>query len=85
MASFNAEERRALAKKGHAMPDGSFPIPNRDSLSDAISAVGRARPNTPEQRAKVRRHIIKRARELGASGMIPETWQSNGSMSDGSN
>lgn len=84
MASFDAKERRSLAKKGHAMADGSFPIPNRDSLSDAIRAVGRARPNTPEQRAKVRRHIIKRARELGASNMIPETWRSNGSMSDGS-
>ena len=84
MASFNAEERRSLAKKGHAMSDGSFPIPNRDSLEDAIRAVGRARPNTPAQRAKVRRHIIKRARELGASNKIPDTWKSNGTMSDGS-
>lgn len=73
-----------MAKKGMAMQDGSFPIPNRGSLEDAIRAVGRARPNTPEQRAKVRRHIIKRARELNASEMIPETWRSNGTMTDGS-
>jgi hypothetical protein len=73
-----------MAKKGVAMPDGSFPIPNRGSLGDAIRAVGRARPNTPEQRAKVRRHIIKRARALGATDMIPDTWRSNGTMTDGS-
>lgn len=73
-----------MAKRGHAMADGSFPVPNRDSLGDAIRAVGRARPNTPQQRAKVRRHIIKRARELGASNMIPDTWRANGTMTDGS-
>lgn len=84
MASFSAKERRNLANKGHAMEDGSFPIQNRGNLEDAIRAVGRARPNTSEQRAKVRRHIIKRARALGAQNLIPDTWRSNGSLSDGS-
>lgn len=81
---FNADERKKYAKKGIAMPDGAFPIPNTSSLQDAIHAVGRARPNTPAHRAKVRRHIIKRARALNASGKIPDNWKSDGTLSDGS-
>lgn len=84
MAEFDAEERRRYAREGIAMDDGSFPIPNRESLGDAIRAVGRTRPNTPQQRAKVRRHIIKRARALGATEEIPDTWNSDGTLKDGS-
>ena len=84
MATFSAEERRRFAGEGIAMDDGSFPIPNRESLQDAIHAVGRARPNTPQHRAAVRRHILKRARALGAMSMIPHTWNRDGSLSDGS-
>lgn len=80
--AFNAEERRGYAKKGIAMPDGSFPIPNVDSLQDAIHAVGRARPNTEAHRAKVRRHIIKRARALNAANRIPDNWNSDGTLKD---
>jgi hypothetical protein len=64
------------------MKDGSFPIPNVASLEDAIRAVGRARPNTEEHRAKVRRHIIKRARALNATNRIPDNWNSDGSLKD---
>lgn len=84
MAEFSAEERRQLAKKGAAMKDGSFPVRNKADLQNAIRAVGRARPNTKEERRKVRRHIIRRARAIGASGMIPDTWNNDGSLKDGS-
>ena len=64
-----------------------FPINSRtgssNSLSAAISAVGRAKPNTPEERAKVRRYIMKVARAKGWSADIPDTWQSDGSLSGG--
>lgn len=83
MATFDVETRRRYAREGIAMSDGSFPIPNRDSLEDAIHAVGRARPNTPEHRAAVRRHILKRARALGAMSLIPTSWNRDGSLSDG--
>jgi hypothetical protein len=84
MATFSVEERRRYARQGIAMEDGSFPIPDRESLQDAIHAVGRARPNTPQHRAAVRRHIIGRARALGAMSMIPHTWNRDGTLSDGS-
>jgi hypothetical protein len=64
-----------------------FPIKTRsgpsNSLSAAISAVGRARPNTPEERAKVRRYIMRVARAKGWSDDIPDTWQSDGSLKGG--
>lgn len=64
------------------MKDGSFPIPNTSSLDDAIHAVGRARPNTESHHASVRRHIIKRARALGATNRIPDNWNSDGTLKD---
>src|SRR6184192_1463329 len=38
--TFTADQRKALAKKGAAMPDGSFPIENEQDLRNAIQAVG---------------------------------------------
>lgn len=59
----DAAERRTLAAKGHAMPDGSFPVKDVKSLRDATHAIGRAHPS---KRKTVARHIAKRARQLGA-------------------
>lgn len=77
-------QRKTMAGQGVAMPDGSFYIRNRSELSDAINAVGRATPNANEsetaRRNSVRRHIIKRASALSLSNMIPDTWNSDGSL-----
>jgi hypothetical protein len=51
------------------MPDGSFPIVNRTDLGNAIQSVGRA-----SNYDAARRHIIGRARALGAIDMLPEDW-----------
>lgn len=63
--------RKKAAADGDALPDGSYPIRNTSDLKNAIQAYGRS---NPEDRTKVRRHIIKRARALGATSMIPESW-----------
>jgi 8-oxo-dGTP pyrophosphatase MutT (NUDIX family) len=73
-ANVSAEQRRKWAKTGVALPDGSFPIPNKDFLKRAIQAIGRA---AESKRASVRRHIIKRARALGATDLIPDEWKDN--------
>jgi hypothetical protein len=84
VATPTMEERRTMAKSGVAMPDGSYYIRNAGELTDAISAVGRATPNAGEsdvaRRNSVRRHIIKRARALNLESMIPDTWNSDGSL-----
>lgn len=75
MAEFTAAERRRLAKQGKAMSDGSFPIRNRSDLSDAIQLAGNA-----SDPAKARRFIMRRARALGLTSMIPDTWNSDGTL-----
>lgn len=80
MADLSGSAREQAAKRGQAMQGGRFPIRNKSDLSNAIRAVGRVRPNTEEARAKVRRFIIRRARALGATDQIPDSWAADGSL-----
>lgn len=63
-------ERQKLAKEGKAMPDGSFPIANAADLKNAIQAAGRAK-----NQAAVKAHILKRAKALGLTDLLPDGWQ----------
>lgn len=65
--------RKKYAQKGWALDDGSFPIANQADLRRAVRAYGQT---TPDKKAKVRRHIMRRARGLGRTDLIPETWKS---------
>lgn len=67
---YSRSERRRLAETGAAMPDGSFPIVTRSDLQNAIQSVGRA-----SNYEAARKHIISRARALGAEDMLPEDWK----------
>jgi hypothetical protein len=62
-----------LADTGEALPDGSYPISSVSDLRNAIQAYGRSKES---DRAKVRKHIIKRAGKLKARHLIPAEWQS---------
>lgn len=74
-----AADRRRAADRGQAMPGGRFPIRNRDDLTRAIRAVGRA-AGGEQGRRQVRRFIIRRARELGLTNLIPDTWNADGTL-----
>jgi len=39
---FTEQERMELADKGHALPDGSYPMPDCDAVRRAHKAYGRA-------------------------------------------
>lgn len=67
---YSAAQRQKMADTGAAMTDGSFPIADRTDLENAIRAFGRAK-----NKRAVRRHIMKRARALGATDLIPEEWK----------
>jgi hypothetical protein len=69
MAELDTEERRKLANHGKALPDGSFPIRNREDLKDAIQSYGRAK-----DKAEAKRWIKRRARELNTEKELPEDW-----------
>jgi hypothetical protein len=69
MAELDTKERRKLAEEGKALPDGSFPIRNREDLQDAIQSYGRAK-----DKAEAKRWIKRRAKELNAEGELPDDW-----------
>ena len=69
MAELDTAERRMLAEQGKALPDGSFPIRDREDLKDAIRSYGRA-----NDKAEAKRWFERRARELNAEDELPEGW-----------
>ena len=66
---FSQGERDKAADSGAALPDGSFPIKNVSDLHNAIKAVGRAK-----DRGRAMAHIKSRAKALGASDALPDSW-----------
>ena len=66
---FTDAQREEMASAGQALPDGSYPIKTVKDLKNAIQAFGRAK-----DKAKVKEHIIARAKALGKESMIPEDW-----------
>lgn len=76
-AKYNADDLRRMAANGEAMRDGnSYPIADRDDLDKAIRAVGRGGADHDA----IRRHVITRARSLGAESEIPDNWNADGSL-----
>lgn len=69
MASFTKAQRMSLAKRGHALPDGSFPITDAEDLRNAIRDVGRA-----SDPARAKQHIIRQARRLQMKSALPLSW-----------
>lgn len=70
--AFSEETRQQMAESGEAMEDGSFPISGEADLRNAIMAHGRAK-DIPA----AKRHIMKRAMELGMEKLIPTEWTTN--------
>ena len=68
---FSTDQRKSLAKSGDAMEDGSYPIATVQDLKNAIQASGRAK-----NAAAVKAHIKTRAKALGQTALIPDTWES---------
>jgi ribosomal protein L19E len=85
MSTADANTMRNLVKDGKALPapgqdrPGRFQIRNKQELQDAIRAVGRASGGA-KGRALVRRYIIRRARQLGLLELVPDTWNTDGSL-----
>lgn len=59
--------RKALAKQGAALPDGSFPTPNADFLERAVRSIGRA---PAEKRPALKTYLRKRAKALGRNDLL---------------
>jgi hypothetical protein len=65
---FNASRRRDLARRGHALRDGSYPIPDADALRRAAILARSGHGNV----TAARRLIARRAKELGVPNPLSE-------------
>ncbi|MFJ5151366.1 hypothetical protein ACIQCF_07220 [Streptomyces sp. NPDC088353] len=75
-ADTSAAGRQKAAASKAAMPDGSYPIQSKSDLRKAIKAVGRGGTDHD----KIRKHVMKRAAALGLEAMVPNNWNSDGSL-----
>lgn len=73
---YDSEDRKRMAANGEAMDDGSYPIADHADLTDAVRAVGRGGADHDA----IRRHVIARAKALGATSEIPDNWNADGSL-----
>ena len=73
--AFSEERRMGMAKEGTAMSDGSFPVESEEDLRNAVQAYGRAK-----DKEAAKRHIMKRAKDLGKESLIPSNWVMGGDM-----
>jgi len=81
-AKYTQDEIDALGKKGQAFKDAdgsySYPIADEDDLKNAIRAVGRGNADHDA----IRKYVIKRAKALGSSDLIPDNWNADGSLKE---
>jgi hypothetical protein len=64
---FSDDERARLAAQGHALPDGSYPMPDCDAVRRAIDSYGRA----PESHRHALAALIRRRNsELGCGHQL---------------
>jgi len=59
--TFNTAQRRAAAKSGASLPDGSYPIFNATDAMNALRRIGTGKAS----KETILAHIRKRARQLG--------------------
>ncbi|MGO8876374.1 MAG: HK97 family phage prohead protease [Acidimicrobiales bacterium] len=80
-AKYSAAQLAAMLKAGKAFPnangDPSYPIGDAADLRLAIHAVGRG----SSSHDKIRAYIVRRAKALALSSLIPSNWNSDGSLS----
>ena len=70
---YTSARRMDYAKRGIALPDGSYPIRDVGDLRNAIQAYGLGK-----DREAAKKHIMKRARALGRTDLIPANWKARG-------
>jgi len=75
---FTQEQRDAATASGAAMPGGGYPIEDAEDLSNAIRAVGRGKA----PHATIRAHIRARAKSLGLTSKLPDTWKAVANLNE---
>lgn len=69
---YSAAQRKKAESDGAAMKGGKFPIRDEADLKNAIRAYGRAKDS---EKPAVKKHIMTRAKSLGKTSLIPDSWK----------
>lgn len=69
---YSEAERKELVTKGEAMPGGRFPIVTKQDLKNALKDFNRI-----GQPADVKAFIVKRAKALDATDLLPADWSAS--------
>jgi hypothetical protein len=70
----SADQRQQYAQQGVAMPNGDFPIPDKGHLKSAVGHYGGYKGD----KAAAKKHIIRRAKALGLTSLLPDDWTGAG-------
>ena len=76
-ADYNSKDRKKMADSGEAMKDGSFPIKTAQDVKNAVKDWGRT-----GSKSSVKRHIIRRAKAIGATSSLPSDWPGSTASAD---
>lgn len=74
---YNSKDRKKMAGTGEAMKDGSFPIKTAQDVKNAVKDWGRT-----GSKSSVKRHIIRRAKAIGATNALPSDWPGSTASAD---
>lgn len=58
----------------HTMGDDSYPVHNADEVDSAVKAYPRGAGKGGKTKADIRKHIVSRAKAVGATSNVPNTW-----------
>jgi HK97 family phage prohead protease len=79
---YTADDKKSLLAKGHAIKnakgDPSYPVDDEEDLKNAIQAVGRGGTDHDS----IRKYVAGRAKAMGLSSLIPDNWNSDGSLKE---
>ncbi len=67
------KQRDALPASAFCGYDRSFPVLSRADIEPAVSSLGRA--GSDQERADIKRCIIRKAKQFGWVGSLPQNWQ----------
>jgi hypothetical protein len=82
LRNVSPKERDSLKSKGHTLPGTtSYPIKSLKDLSNAIQAYGRSKP---EDRSRLKSHLMSEAKRLGASQAVLDRIKALGQSSSDS-
>ncbi len=68
---YSTDQRKALAAKGQALKDLSYPIADKEDLKNAITLAQSGHGDVAAAKALIKR----RARALGATELLPDDWK----------